>query len=168
MKFPVLVTLLLLTAAAPSQDATPAQRLQRDHPKVKWNLASRTSVDIDCDGRADNFYWGIEDNVVHTFFIGGKHERHAYSEVVLGFERAAADKTQSQNIPFLKNTGYYGFCAAPDTIEVHPLSCAWEGSVLPGCSAAKKCESLWVKNSKCGEFYVYWDATRREVNWVRH
>src|SRR3954454_9396388 len=112
MKFPLLATLLLLTAAAPSQNAstaTPAQRLQRDHPNVKWNLDSRTSVDIDCDSRADTFYWGIEDNVVHTFFIGGKNERHAYSEVVFGFERAAADKTQSQNIPFIKNTGYYGF-----------------------------------------------------------
>src|SRR4051794_27136383 len=99
----LLAALLLFAAVGVSQETATTKRLQRDHPRVKWNLDSRTSVDLDCDGRADTFYWGIEDDVVHKFFIGGKYETHAYSEVVFGFERAAGGKTQSTNVPFMKN-----------------------------------------------------------------
>lgn len=165
----VFVPLLVLSIAAVSQvNSTVGKRLKEQHPAVEWNVTSATTVDIDCDGKPDTFVWGVDDKVTRSFFIKGKTERHTRPEVVLGFERASAAKTQTENIPFRKDTGYYGFCSLPNSIEVKPLSCEWEDGQLPGCKTNQRCEALWVRDGQCGEFFVYWDSSRQKATWVRH
>jgi len=165
----LLASLLLLGMAVNSQVSSSAgKRLKEQHPRVEWNVESATNVDIDCDGKPDTFVWGTDNQVTRTFFINSKLERHTRREIVLGFERASAARTQIENIPFRKDTGYYGFCSLPDSIEVRPLSCEWEQGQLPGCKANSGCEALWVRDGQCGEFYVYWDSSRQRVTWVRH
>lgn len=161
--------LLLLGIAAQSQvNSSAGKRLKEQHPRVEWNATSATTVDIDCDGKPDTFVWGIDNEVSREFVIKGKPERHTRREIVLGFERVGAAKTQTENIPFRKDTGYYGFCALPETIEVTPLTCEWEEGLLPGCKTNQRCEAVWVRDGECGEFFVYWDSSRKKVTWVRH
>jgi len=164
----VLLMLLMMPAWMHAQDATPAQHLQQDYPKVEWRINSATTVDIDCDGKPDTFVWGIDPQVSHTYEIDGKLQKHLYPEIVLGFELGSGKAPQAINIPFLKNTGYYGLRTNPKKIEVQPLSCDWEGRPLPGCVKQDQCQSMWVKDGDRFEAYVFWDSERKAVSWVKH
>jgi hypothetical protein len=152
-----------------AQDASKsAERLKKAYPKVQWNVDSATSLDIDCDGLQDTFYWGIDPEVPHTYLIGGKKQNYVYREVALGFEFGSHAKPQKDNVPFIKNTGYYGFRSEPNKIDVQPLSCDWEGGTIPSCVKKEHCQSLWVRDGQDGEVFVFWDSQRKQVNWVRH
>ena len=155
--------------ALQAQDSTnAAARLKKDHPKIQWNAATATKVDIDCDGKPDTFYWGIDPEVEHTYYIHGKNEKYIYAEIAFGFEFGNNTKTQTLNVPFFKNTGYYGFRTEPNKIDVQPLSCDWEGGAIPGCAKNDRCESMWIRDGKGFEGYVFWDSDRKQVSWIRH
>ncbi|HYG99209.1 MAG TPA: hypothetical protein VD837_08755 [Terriglobales bacterium] len=165
----IILMLLLAGLTVHSQvKPTAGERLKAQHPAVEWNLASAVTVDIDCDGKPDSFLWGVDKHVTREFVISDKPVRQIRQEIVLGLERGGSPRTQTENIPFRKDTGYYGFCSLPKTIEVKPLSCDWEQGLLPGCSANNRCEALWIRDDECGEFFVFWDASRRRMIWVRH
>lgn len=165
----VVITLVFLSALALAQEAPKAeQRLHEAYPKVEWKSDSAARVDIDCDGKPDTFVLGIDPQVPHTYKIQGKAEKYLYPEVVMGFALGSGKKPQTVNIPFLKNTGYYGFRTFPKKIEVQPLSCDWEGRPLPGCVENDRCQSMWVRDGEDGEVFVFWDSERKAVGWVRH
>jgi hypothetical protein len=156
--------------ALSAQDAPkPGERLQKAFPKVWWKLATATSVDIDCDGKPDTFYWGIEPEVTHKYFYEKKYHTVVYPEVSFGFEFGSDAKPQKRNVPFIKNTGYYGFRTEPNKIEVQALSCEWEGRPLPGCVKKNdRCQSMWVRDGKGFEAFVFWNSEFKEASWVRH
>src|SRR4051794_20469460 len=108
--FLIVCVLVILCPCGLAQD-TPrvAERLKKEFPKVQWNLDSSKSVDIDCDGKPDTFYWGIDPEVSHTYYYDKKNHTRVYPEISLGFEFGSGTKPQKMNVPFLKNTGYYGF-----------------------------------------------------------
>ena len=165
----LILPLLMFCLASLAQD-TPhsAEQLKKVHPKVQWHLDSATSIDIDCDGRPDTFYWGLDPEVSHTYYYDKKNHTFSYPEISLGFEFANDAKPQKMNIPFLKNTGYYGFRSEPKTIEVQPLACDWEGGTIPGCLKKDRCESMWIRDGQGFEAFVFWDAERKQVGWIRH
>ncbi len=166
--FLTIAALLLCLAADAQTGPKPAQRLQQEYPKVEWNPDSAITADIDCDGHPDTFFWGTDPAVDHTYLIHGKNDKHTYPEIKLGFEFGNTRKPQSLNIPFFKNTGYYGFRTTPQQIDVQPLSCEWEGRPLPGCVANDRCQSLWIRDNQGFEAFVFWDAERKQISWVRH
>jgi hypothetical protein len=162
-------TFMTLSLLLPAQDGPKAAaHLKKEHPNVQWNVSSATPVDLDCDGKKDMFYWGIDPHVEQTFLIGGKTEKYVYPQVVLGYAFASGAKTQTLNIPFFKDTGYYGFRDLPTSIEVQPLSCDWEGGTLPACQRNRQCESLWIRDGNGLEAYIFWDSIRKAATWVRH
>ena len=124
------------------------------------------SADIDCDGKPDRVVMGTTE-ITRRYFIGGKYERHKHRVVVFGLP----DKRQKNNavtIHFLKDTGYYGFCAVPpkEAAEVKPLTCEWEGDMLSDCDPKRKCQAIALKDA-CVDMMLLWNPRLERLSWVR-
>lgn len=124
------------------------------------------SADLDCDGKPERVVMGAS-QITRTYFIGGKDERHTHPVVVIAVPESGK-KFNAVVVPFMKETGYYGFCAVPQksAAEVKPLTCGWDGGKLPGCDPARRCEAVAMKDA-CIDMIVFWDRKGDRLSWVR-
>lgn len=138
------------------------------HEPITWTDQS-VSPDLDCDGAPDTLTLGSQE-VTHSYYYDGAQHSQRAEEVVLRADVTGKHerglKTDKENIPLRKTTGYYGFCGGTKHFERIPLSCTWEGGKLPGCDVKRKCEAIRITDD-CSEFLVFWNWDLDKLSWVR-
>jgi hypothetical protein len=143
----------MVLAATMARAAHIEAQLSAAESSAPWRRASRTTLDIDCDGRSDDVYLAQTNEKV---FIAV----------------ARADVRLPDVLRFdIGGHSHAAICARPPRIERVPLMTTAPQEADPAASAptarASSCHSVRLSGGDCDPIYIFWDVGNRRVSWWR-
>ena len=122
--------------------------LQKAAPGVRWDRAPSVKANIFCDDKRDSVYLG-----------------YRKGEIVIGFIRAATHAVQLISFAVGANQ-QAAVCRLPvriasETVDLEP-------DYDPNSEPIRTCRGISIEDDACDSLHLFWNDTKKQLNWWRH
>lgn len=152
--------LLLLTAlfgspgqslGAQTRQQEALQLLSASRPDVKWDVKSRSSADLDCDGSLDIAFLGRTAGKVYVGLLRGAVKQPEILEFGVDPSAQAA------------------ICQEPSKLETESLDYDPTEAVgkIDGFRRSRRCKGLLLSGGQCDPIHLFWSYKTKHLAWWR-